>query len=102
MVGVPIEAQVSTEQLIQAAAQLPPQELASLVARLLDLQARNQTSAAPRADADGTEEQDIDIAALGARVRSSRQRILGLNQGGITTTADFDAPLPDEFRLGNA
>ncbi len=36
------------------------------------------------------------------RVRSSRQRILGLNPGAIITTADFDAPLPDEFWLGDA
>ena len=34
------------------------------------------------------------------RVRSSRERILGLNRGAITATADFDAPLPDEFWLG--
>jgi predicted transcriptional regulator len=35
-----------------------------------------------------------------ARVRSSPRRILGLNRGAITTTADFDAPLPDTFWLG--
>jgi predicted transcriptional regulator len=36
-----------------------------------------------------------------ARIRSSPQRILGLNQGAITATADFDAPLPDDFWLGS-
>jgi len=42
---IPIEAQVSADQLIHAAAQLPPEEFASFIARLLDLQARNRGSA---------------------------------------------------------
>ena len=40
-------------------------------------------------------------AATIARIRSSPQRILGLNRGAITTTDDFDAPLPAEFWLGS-
>jgi prevent-host-death family protein len=30
---------------------------------------------------------------------ASRRRVLGLHPGGITTTEDFDAPLPDDFWL---
>jgi len=37
-----------------------------------------------------------------AQIRSSRGRILGLNRGAVTIAADFDAPLPDEFWLGEA
>jgi len=102
MANISIESQVSTEQLIHAAAQLPPEELASFVARLLDLQARNQTRSVPPAATDDAEEQNQTMEALAARVQSTRQRILGLNPSAITTTADFDAPLPDEFWLGDA
>jgi hypothetical protein len=98
MAAIPIEATVSTEQLIQAAAQLPPEELALLLARLLDIQAHNVTAERSTVEVD---EEDRDIAALAARVQSSQRRIFGLSQGGITTTADFDAPLSDEFWLGN-
>lgn len=40
MVTIPVEAQVSTEQLLQALEQLPPQEFATFVERLLALRAR--------------------------------------------------------------
>lgn len=33
-------------------------------------------------------------------VRERRPRIGNLNPGSITTSEDFDAPLPDEFWLG--
>jgi hypothetical protein len=39
MASIPIEANVSTEQLLHAVEQLPPQELASFVERLLALRA---------------------------------------------------------------
>jgi hypothetical protein len=97
---IPIEAQVSREQLVHAAAQLPPEELEAFVASLLDLQVSSEREWARLAEAIGISARDVSVAALAARVRSSRKRILGLNQGGITTTADFDDALPDEFWLG--
>lgn len=35
-------------------------------------------------------------------VRERPQRTAGLNPGSITTSEDFDAPLPDVFWLGTA
>ncbi len=32
---------------------------------------------------------------------SPQPRVPGLHPGAITTTADFDAPLPDDFWLGS-
>ena len=32
---------------------------------------------------------------------TKKKRIAGLNRGTIWTSDDFDAPLPDEFWLGN-
>lgn len=32
--------------------------------------------------------------------RSKKKRIAGLNRGTIWTSEDFDAPLPDDFWLG--
>jgi hypothetical protein len=34
------------------------------------------------------------------RIAPSGKRIMGLHRGMITTTEDFDEPLPDEFWLG--
>ena len=31
---------------------------------------------------------------------SKKQRVAGLNRGAISTSEDFDEPLPDEFWLG--
>ena len=31
---------------------------------------------------------------------SKKRRVAGLNRGTISTSEDFDAPLPDEFWLG--
>ena len=31
---------------------------------------------------------------------SKRKRVAGLNRGSISTSEDFDEPLPDEFWLG--
>ncbi len=42
MTTIPIEVQVSTEQLLQAVEQLPPQELASFVAQVLALRAQRE------------------------------------------------------------
>ncbi len=42
MASIPIEAHVSTEQLLHAIEQLPPQEFASFVERLLALRAQRQ------------------------------------------------------------
>lgn len=33
---------------------------------------------------------------------SSQSRIAGLHQGAISMSVDFDAPLPDDFWLGDA
>ena len=33
-------------------------------------------------------------------VRSKKKRVAGLNRGTISTSEDFDEPLPDEFWLG--
>jgi prevent-host-death family protein len=32
--------------------------------------------------------------------RSKKKRVAGLNRGSISTSKDFDEPLPDEFWLG--
>ena len=42
MTTIPIEAQVSTEQLLRAVERLPPQELATFVAQVLALRAQRQ------------------------------------------------------------
>lgn len=34
-------------------------------------------------------------------INNNKKRIAGLNRGTIWTSDDFDAPLPDEFWLGN-
>jgi hypothetical protein len=54
MMTIQIEASVSTEQLLHAVEQLPPQELAALLVRLLD-RARSTARGelAPGADGDG-------------------------------------------------
>ncbi|HSH82198.1 MAG TPA: hypothetical protein VLA19_27035 [Herpetosiphonaceae bacterium] len=44
MTTIPIEVQVSTEQLLQAVEQLPPQELASFAAQVLALRAQREAS----------------------------------------------------------
>ena len=44
MPTVPIEVQVSTEQLLQAVEQLPPRELASFAAQVLALRAQREAS----------------------------------------------------------
>lgn len=102
MTTLPIEAQVSTEQVIHSVARLPPQEFASFVARLLDTHARNWMPVVEQGKTRCGEDEDVTISSLAAQVRASRQRRLGLTLGGITTTTDFDAPLPDEFWLGDA
>jgi prevent-host-death family protein len=33
---------------------------------------------------------------------SKKKRVAGLNRGSISTSEDFDEPLPDEFWLGRA
>jgi len=96
MVTIPIEAQVSTEQLLHAAEQLSPQELAAFVARLLELQA--QRSRQPRQASDVEHEQHL--AELATHVQASRQRVLGLNMGALIASEDFDEPLDDDFWLG--
>jgi len=42
MTTIPIEAQVSTEQLLRAVEQLPPQELAAFVAQVVALRAQRE------------------------------------------------------------
>lgn len=44
MTTIPIEVQVSTEQLLQAVQQLPPQELVSFLAQVLALRAHREAS----------------------------------------------------------
>jgi hypothetical protein len=44
MTTIPIEVQVSTEQLLQAVEQLPPQELVSFLAQVLALRAHREAS----------------------------------------------------------
>lgn len=39
---------------------------------------------------------------LASLASNKKKRIAGLNRGMIWTSDDFDAPLPDEFWLGNA
>lgn len=45
-------------------------------------------------------EGDVPVARLTAVAPVSKKRVLGLHPGAITTTEDFDDPLPDEFWLG--
>lgn len=40
------------------------------------------------------------LARLASLTPKKKKRIAGLNRGMIWTSADFDAPLPDEFWLG--
>ena len=35
-----------------------------------------------------------------SNIQPKRQRVLGLNKGQISMSDDFNAPLPDEFWLG--
>jgi hypothetical protein len=97
MVSIPIEAQVSPEQLLQAVEQLPPDEFSAFVARLLDLQARRSRQSEEPVEV----AHDQRMAQLAAEVRTSRQRVLGLHKGAVTISEDFDDPLPDDFWLGN-
>lgn len=41
----------------------------------------------------------IPVARL-VPLTADKARILGLHAGAITTTKDFDAPLPDDFWVG--
>jgi hypothetical protein len=52
MTTIPIEAEVSTEQLLRAVEQLPPREFASLLAHLLE-RARSAAQAGSRPVVDG-------------------------------------------------
>ncbi len=97
MVSIPIEAQVSPEQLLQAVEQLPPDEFSAFVAQLLDLQARRSRQSEEPVEV----AHDQRMAQLAAEVRTSRQRVLGLHKGAVTISEDFDDPLPDDFWLGN-
>jgi hypothetical protein len=97
MVTIPIQAQLSTEQLLDAVAQLPPDELASFIARAIELQSRGTQE---RAEADTTQRLDQEVAAIAEQVRATGQRVLGLNKGAILVSDDFDAPLPEAFWLG--
>ncbi|MGH9942609.1 MAG: type II toxin-antitoxin system Phd/YefM family antitoxin [Pyrinomonadaceae bacterium] len=45
-------------------------------------------------------EGDRPIARLVPIAGPGKNRIAGLNRGSIWMSADFDAPLPDEFWLG--
>ena len=45
-------------------------------------------------------EEGIPRARLTAVSPQPQPRVPGLHPGAITTTADFDAPLPDDFWLG--
>lgn len=42
------------------------------------------------------------LARIVAVAKPKKQRIAGLNRGTIWTSDDFDAPLPDEFWLGDS
>jgi hypothetical protein len=96
MTTIPIEAQVSNDQLLHAVEQLPPQEFTVFLARLL----ARQTQRSQRAQEAPAPERHQHLLELAAQVQASRQRVLGLNAGALTTTEDFDAPLPDDFWLG--
>jgi hypothetical protein len=78
MTTIPIEAQISTDQLLHAIEQLPPHEFATFLARLLDLQTRRVRGLQETEMADHPERQ----VELAAQVHTDRQRI------------HFDAPLP--------
>jgi hypothetical protein len=96
MTTIPIEAQVSTDQLLHAVEQVPPREFAAFLGRLLELQAlRSQR----HRDIPAAEIQQ-HLVDLAAQVQATRQRVLGLNAGALITTDDFDAPLSDDFWLG--
>ena len=44
--------------------------------------------------------QRIDTDTTSTEVDLSKPRVLGLHMGAMWTSDDFDAPLPDEFWLG--
>jgi hypothetical protein len=96
MTTIPIEAQVSTDQLLHAAQQLPPREFSAFVKQLLEFQPRESRPS----QVTSTPLQDETIAGLAAQVQATGQRILGLSAGAITVSDDFDAPLGDDFWLG--
>lgn len=98
MTTIPIEAQVSTDQLLHAVEQLPPPEFTAFLAHLLELQALRVHRSQEISGVDG-DQQRVDLAA---QVQASRQRVLGLNAGALIAAEDFDAPLPDDFWLGRA
>ena len=97
MESIRIEAHVSTEQLLHAVEQLPPQEFAPFLARLLSLRAQRRQSDLGRPAAVIDHE---TLAQLAEQVQASWQRVLGLNKGALITGEDFDEPLPDNFWLG--
>jgi predicted DNA-binding antitoxin AbrB/MazE fold protein len=45
------------------------------------------------------EGETVEIAIVSKTQGIKQPRILGLHRGAITTTDDFDDPLPDEFWL---
>ncbi|HJT78248.1 MAG TPA: hypothetical protein VJ739_13675 [Gemmataceae bacterium] len=45
---------------------------------------------------------DVPRAKLVPVAGATQGRVPGLHPGAITTTDDFDAPLPDEFWLGDS
>ena len=96
MANIPIEAQVSTDQLLHAAQQLPADEFAAFVEQLLQFRAHN-THRSQTAD---TNQQHERLTTLAAQVRATKQRVLGLNAGAVVVADDFDAPLSDGFWLG--
>jgi prevent-host-death family protein len=45
-------------------------------------------------------EHGTPVARLVPVAQAKKKRVAGLNRGTISTSEDFDAPLPDEYWLG--
>ena len=77
----------STDELLQKYQALPPglqQQVIDFVELLISQYLTNQETA----------------AQTGSESEAKPKRILGLHRGKIWMSDDFDAPLPDEFWLG--
>jgi hypothetical protein len=51
-------------------------------------------------DVELAEGETIEIAIVSKQPSGDQIRVLGLHPGAMTTTDDFDSPLPDEFWFG--
>ena len=76
---------MTIKQIIQSRIDILPEQKQAEVLNFLNFLIASQTETDPQQE---------------TNIQPKRQRVLGLNKGQISMSDDFNAPLPDEFWLG--